>query len=81
MVDAACAECAGISKFPSIRAGLDGSSFGGASRGATYAQMVSPKHDINGMCSHLREECSGIKSKFSLVKCSTVPERSSRQAV
>ena len=56
VVDAACAECAGISKFPSIRAGLDGSSFGGASRGATYAQMVSPKHDIYGMCSQLRED-------------------------
>ena len=55
MVDAACAECAGISKFPSIRAGLDGSSFGGGTRGATYAQMVSPKHDIYSMCSQLRE--------------------------
>ena len=52
MVDAACAECAGISKLPSVLEGFAGSSFGGASWGATYAQMISLKHEIYGVYSH-----------------------------
>ena len=42
-VDAAFAVCAGMSRIPSVCVGLDVASFGTASRGATYAQVVSPQ--------------------------------------
>lgn len=55
VVDAAFAVCAGMSRFPSARVGLDGTSFGRASWGATYAQVVSPQLDICDICVHLDE--------------------------
>lgn len=55
VVHAAFAVCAGISKFPSVCAGLGRSSFGMASRGATCSQMVSLKPGIYGMRMHVHE--------------------------
>lgn len=56
VVDAAFAVCAGISKFPSVRAGLGGSSFGRLSRGTTYVQMISSRLDLYDMCVNVCED-------------------------
>ena len=56
LVDAAFAVCVGISKFPSVRAGLGWSSFGRVSRGTTYVHMISSELDLYDMCVDVRED-------------------------
>lgn len=83
VVDAAFALCAGMSRFSSVRARLDGSSFGRASRGATYAQVVSPQLGICDIYVDFGEALRVVHagSKVSLVSCFTAHGFSSSHAL